>query len=176
MAVDFSKYWRDIIVPIVMHHPPPTIPQAVVLQSQHVLLVKRDNPALWELPGGGMTPDETPEDTVVREVYEETGTTVVIREFLGWYERTGFRPHRSPVYVCTPTGGSLRPQHDETITVRYFPLLALPRGLFPWYRPMLQGDLDSTAPRPLRRTQHVGWRTLVHCLWLDLGSRCGLFD
>ena len=87
----------------------------------------------------------------MREVYEETGTTVVIQEFLGWYERTGFRPHRSPVYVCTPTGGSLRAQLDETITVRYFPLLALPRGLFPWYRPMLQGDLDSTAPRPLRR-------------------------
>jgi ADP-ribose pyrophosphatase YjhB (NUDIX family) len=176
MPFAFSKYWRDIIFPIITRQSPPTIPQAVVLQGQHVLLVKRDNPALWELPGGGMIAGEAPEDTVVREVFEETGTTVEIRELLGWYERTGFRPHRSPVYVCLPTGGSLRPQLDEALTVRYFPLLGLPHALFPWYRPILQHDIDSASPRPLSRTQHVGFCTLVQCLWLDLGNRCGLFD
>jgi 8-oxo-dGTP diphosphatase len=176
MGFNFAKYWRDIIFPIVTRQHPPTIPQAVVLQGHHVLLVKRDHPALWELPGGGMMPGESPEDTVRREVYEETGTAVEILEFLGWYERTGFRTHRSPVYVCAPTGGNLRPQLDEAIMVQYFPLSALPRGMFPWYRPILQRDVLSKAPRPLQRTEHLGVRTLVHCLFLDLGNRWGLFD
>ena len=175
MPVNFAKYWQDILLPILRHDPPPIIPQAVVRQGHYVLLVKRDHPALWELPGGGMRPGESPADTVVREVYEETGTTVEIQEFLGWYERTGFRAHRSPVYVCRPTGGRLRPQLNEASTVRYFPLSDLPRGMFPWYRSILQRDLDSTAPRPLQHTQHVGWRTLGHCLWLDFANRWGFF-
>jgi 8-oxo-dGTP pyrophosphatase MutT (NUDIX family) len=176
MGIDFSKYWQDIIFPIVTRQSPPTIPQAVVLQGQHVLLVKRDHPALWELPGGGMQPGESPEDTVVREVYEETGTAVEIVELLGWYERTGFRAHRSPVFLCTPTGGHIRPQLDEAIMVRYFPLVGLPRGMFPWFRPLLQHDVLSQAPRPLQRTAHLGWRTLLHCLFLDLGNRWGVLD
>jgi 8-oxo-dGTP pyrophosphatase MutT (NUDIX family) len=176
MGIQLHKYWYDIILPIVRREHAPTIPQAVVLQQQQVLLVKRDNPALWELPGGGMLPGESPEQTVVREVWEESGIAVEIVQLLGWYERTGFRAHRSPVYVCRPTGGVLRAHADEAITVRYFSLHALPRGLFPWFRVILQHDVQSPAPRPLQRTQHVGVPTLFHCLALDLGSRLGLLD
>jgi 8-oxo-dGTP pyrophosphatase MutT (NUDIX family) len=176
MSIQLHKYWRDIILPIVRREHAPTIPQAVVLQSQQVLLVKRDNPALWELPGGGMLPGESPEQTVVREVWEESGIAVEIMQLLGWYERTGFRAHRSPVYVCRPIGGVLQAHADEAITVRYFPLQALPRGLFPWFRGVLQHDVQSQAPRPLQRMQHVGMQTLFHSLALDLGSRLGLLD
>jgi hypothetical protein len=48
--------------------------------------------------------------------------------------------------------------------------------MFPWYRSILQRDLDSAAARPLQHTQHLGWRTLGHCLWLDFANRWGLFD
>jgi 8-oxo-dGTP diphosphatase len=44
------------------------------------LLIRRNNPphiGLWSPPGGKMNPGETPEETVMREVYEETGLTVV---------------------------------------------------------------------------------------------------
>jgi ADP-ribose pyrophosphatase YjhB (NUDIX family) len=176
MGIRLHKYWYDVLLPIVRREHPPTIPQAVVLQQQQVLLVKRDNPPLWELPGGGMLPGELPEETIVREVYEETGTVVEIVELLGWYERTGFRAHCSPVYICHPTGGCLRPHSDEAITVRYFPLHALPRGLFPWFRGLLQHDVRGSTPRPLQRTQHVGVWTLFHCLALDLGGRLGLLE
>lgn len=37
----------------------------------------------WTLPGGGMEYGEQPSDTVVREVFEETGYTVVVGELLG---------------------------------------------------------------------------------------------
>jgi ADP-ribose pyrophosphatase YjhB (NUDIX family) len=176
MGVKLHKYWQDILLPIVRRDAPPTIPQAVVIQAQQVLLVKRDNPALWELPGGGIMGAESPEETVQREVREETGITVEVLELLGWYERTGFRPHYAPVYVCRPLAGSLRPHAEEALSVRYFPLHALPRSLFPWYKSILQVDLYSATPRPVQRRQHVGLRTLCHCLTLDIGSRLGWLD
>jgi 8-oxo-dGTP pyrophosphatase MutT (NUDIX family) len=141
-----------------------------------VLLVQRDNPLLWELPGGGILPGEHPETTLCREVQEETGVCVEIVELLGWYERTGFRAHRSPVYLCHPVGGQLRPQAEEAVMVRFFPLQALPRGLFPWYRPILQQDLVSPELHPLQRTQHLGIRMVLHCVALDLGNRWRVWD
>jgi ADP-ribose pyrophosphatase YjhB (NUDIX family) len=147
----------------------------VVLQDRQVLLVQRDSPRFWELPGGGMAPGETTEEAVVREVREETGVQVEIVELLGWYERTGFRAHRSPVYLCHPCGGQPQGQDDDTMQVRYFPLLALPYGLCPWYRVILERDLPrSPKARPLQHTQHLGLWTVLHCLGLDVASRLGL--
>ena len=171
MPVHAAKYWRDILAPILRRDAPPTIPQAIVLRGQDVLLVQRDAPRLWELPGGSMLPEETPEQTVIREVREEAGLEVMVVELLGAYERTGWRAHRSPVYVCDPTGAMHSTQDDDTITRRFFPLHALPRHMFPWYRTILQQDLYSAQPRPLYRTQHLGLWTVLHCTGLDLASR-----
>jgi 8-oxo-dGTP pyrophosphatase MutT (NUDIX family) len=176
MTMQLHKYWHDIILPIIRREVPPTIPQAVVLHDNQVLLVKRDSPALWELPGGKMLPDESPERAVVREVYEETGIHVDISELLGWYERTGFRAHHAPVYLCRQTGGRLQPQLNETTQVRYFALQALPHGMFPWYRELLLQDCGSAAQKPLRRVQHLGIRTVLHCLYLDIAGRLGFLD
>ena len=176
MGFDLQKYWSDIVAPVLRREQSPTIPQAVVLQEQHVLLVKRDNPMLWELPGGGMLTGETPEDAIVREVYEETGIRVKIVSLLGWYARTGFRAHHSPVYICHPIGGDAILHSEDVIQVRYFPLHALPRGQFPWYRPILQCDLLSSETRPLRRTQHLGIGTVLQCILLDLACRLRLLS
>jgi hypothetical protein len=54
MPLNLHKYWSDILRPVLTGESAPTIPQAVVLRDQDVLLVKRDSPALWELPGGGV--------------------------------------------------------------------------------------------------------------------------
>lgn len=170
------KYWQDILLPILRRDDPPIIPQAVVMQGQQVLLVQRDTPHLWELPGGWMRDGESPEATIVREVYEETGLHVRVVELLGWYERTGWRPHRSPVYICCPLGGVLQPQLTEATAVRYFPPQALPTRMFPWYRAIVQQDMRSREPRPLQRRQHISLKVVLHCLALDLGGRLGLID
>ena len=176
MRFQSQKYWHDLLLPVLRQDRPPTVPQAIVVQDRQVLLVQRHTPRFWELPGGSMVPGETPEATVVREVQEETGVYVEIMELLGWYERTGFRAHHSPVYVCRPRSGLLQAGDADTVQARYFPLHRLPRGLCPWYRSMLQRDLLSPYPRPLRVTQHLGLRTVLHCIGLDLVGRFGLLS
>jgi ADP-ribose pyrophosphatase YjhB (NUDIX family) len=119
----------------------PVVPQAVILrdgpQGPEVLLVKRTTPRAWELPGGNVAGSEAPEEALLREVREETGLDVRIERLVGWYRRTGFRPHRSPVYVCAPTGGRLRAS-VEAVDIAFFPVRRLPLGLFPWYRPIVR--------------------------------------
>jgi 8-oxo-dGTP diphosphatase len=176
MAINLSKYWSDMVRPMLRREHPPMVPQAVILHDQQVLLVKRDTPALWELPGGGILSGETPEAAIHREVYEETGINVEIIELLGWYQRTGFRAHCAPVYLCRPIGGSLRSHSDDVVNVRYFPLHDLPRGMFPWYRSILEHDVLRSTPRPLQCTQHLGLWVVLECLALDVGSRLRLLD
>ena len=50
-----------------------------LFQEQQILVYRRDDkpgipfPGLWDLPGGGREGNETPEDCVLREVFEEFG-------------------------------------------------------------------------------------------------------
>lgn len=169
-----TKYWSDILRPVLAAEKPPTIPQAVVVRADEVLLVRRDAPRLWELPGGKIHAGETPDQAVRREVEEETGVRIEIIELLGWYERTGFRAHRSPVFIGRPLQDIRGGAREDVVDVRYFPLARLPRGIFPWYRPILTNDITSPDRRPLQRRQHLGFATVVECTWLDVGGRLGM--
>lgn len=50
-----------------------------------VLLTKRADNGLWCLPSGGVDPGECVEETIIREVYEETGLTVRVVRLTGVY-------------------------------------------------------------------------------------------
>ena len=176
MAVRFHKYWTDLIKPALVKGTTPVIPQAVVLRNGEVLLVKRDSPALWELPGGGILPGETIEDALRREVQEESGVPIEVIELLGWYERTGFRAHLSPTYICKSLSENLMSSSDDVIDVRYFPLKDLPQNIFPWFRSVLYTDVASARSGPLKRTQHLGFGVVLRCIGLDLGGRLGVFE
>jgi len=52
--------------------------RAIILHNDQLLLIERwrDNLHYFSVPGGGIEPNETPEQTVVREIAEETGCVI----------------------------------------------------------------------------------------------------
>jgi 8-oxo-dGTP diphosphatase len=59
-----------------------------------VLLIKRNTipfKGYWAVPGGRMDPGETVEQTIVREVKEETGLDVEIVHKIGEYVEVGVK-------------------------------------------------------------------------------------
>lgn len=55
--------------------------KGVLVRNDRVLLVHNERDE-WELPGGRLEPGETPEQTVAREITEETGLSVDVAEIL----------------------------------------------------------------------------------------------
>lgn len=79
------------------------------------------------LPKGGADPGETPEETAAREVREETGTTVDVREPLGevsyWYRRNGRRIHKTVhFFLCRYVSGDTADHDHEVDDARWIRL------------------------------------------------------
>ena len=76
----------------------------VVRDDGRVLAIKRSDDGRWVPPGGVLELDETPQDGVAREVYEETGLKVQAVRLSGVYKnmRLGVV---SLAFVCEVTGG-----------------------------------------------------------------------
>jgi 8-oxo-dGTP diphosphatase len=112
-----------------------------------VLLVKRRDMPVWVLPGGHAEADETPEQTVLREVKEETGFSVVVLEKVGEY----LYPNRKDlnyVFICQITSG-IATVSGESKAIKYFALDKLPDLISP-YAPKMIDDALSDSPRPTR--------------------------
>jgi ADP-ribose pyrophosphatase YjhB (NUDIX family) len=82
-----------------------------------VLLVRRADDGLWCLPCGWVEPNESPEETAVRETREETGLEIQARRLIGVYTRranVGHGPHSAVAvgYLCEAKGGTLRTSHE----------------------------------------------------------------
>jgi len=81
----------------------------------------------WGLPTGYARKGEPFEDTVVREVREETGLDVRVGELARL--RSGYRLRAEVAYEARFTGGTLRIDPFEILEARWFPPDALPEGL-----------------------------------------------
>jgi 8-oxo-dGTP diphosphatase len=75
----------------------------------------------WALPGGIMDPDESIEETAVREAKEETGLDVEIIKLVGVYSKPGRDSRGRSVSVCyaaNVTGGELKADTDAKEILR----------------------------------------------------------
>ena len=105
----------------------------VLVEKGRVLLVKRrwdPRAGSWCLPAGFMEAGETPEQTAVRELEEETGVIAQLTGLFGVY--AGFDDPRVRavliLYAGVSTGGTLR-AGDDAIDLAWYPLDALPDDL-----------------------------------------------
>ena len=69
---------------------------------QTVLLTRRSDNGRWCLPGGGMDPGESADETCVREVLEETGLDVRVTRLVGVYTSPN-------ILVEYPDGNKIQP-------------------------------------------------------------------
>jgi ADP-ribose pyrophosphatase YjhB (NUDIX family) len=105
----------------------------VLVETGRVLLVKRrwdPRAGAWCLPAGFMEAGETPEQTAVRELEEETGVIAQLTGLFGVY--AGFDDPRVRavliLYAGVATGGTPR-AGDDAIELAWYPLDALPDDL-----------------------------------------------
>ncbi len=105
--------------------------------SDRILLVKRDTvpfKGYWALPGGRMELGETVEQTVVREVKEETGLDVTVVRKIGEYIEKGVKDNVEYEYYPTcflvkTVGGEIKRQESEIQEIQLFSLKELPYPL-----------------------------------------------
>jgi 8-oxo-dGTP diphosphatase len=102
-----------------------------------ILLIKRSTPPFvgyWALPGGRVDPGETVEQTIVREVKEETGLDVTVVSKIGEYHeqgvQSGFEYDYYPAcFLVKVVGGEIKKQESEIEEIKLFSLNAVPKPL-----------------------------------------------
>ncbi len=95
---------------------------AIIIEDDHVVLVKRLHPPLqaeWSIPGGVLEVGELVREAAVREAREETGLTVEPGELLGVYDRVLRNSEQRVQYhyvlidfLCRRVGGDLAAASD----------------------------------------------------------------
>lgn len=87
--------------------------RAVIIKDGRLLLIKRVKPeeVYWVFPGGGLLPEEGPEDGLAREVLEETGFVIKPVKKI-WQRVFNFpgeqdRQHEETYFECEIMNGEL---------------------------------------------------------------------
>lgn len=116
----------------------------VVIVNQKVLLVKRRDFPLWDLPGGVVESDELPSEAAIREMYEETGYEVQIDyEFARYIDKT--RNDCQHLFKSHIINGELKRTTTETRDLRWFSLNRLPLLTIPNRKRQIRDALTITG-------------------------------
>ncbi len=105
--------------------------RAAAFQEGRILLVRERSDGLWTLPGGWADVNESPAESVEREVWEESGYRAKATKLLALWDRSrhGHPPHAfyiyKAVFLCEVTGGAAH-ESLETDGVGFFAEDALP--------------------------------------------------
>ena len=92
-----------------------------IIESNKVLLTKREDFEVWCLPGGAIEPGESFPQAAVREAKEETGLDIEIMRLVGVFSRPlGNDSTHNVVFAAKPIGGAIQPQLNEVLEARFF--------------------------------------------------------
>jgi 8-oxo-dGTP diphosphatase len=116
-----------------------------------ILLIKRDTvpfKGYWALPGGRLELGETVEQTIVREIKEETGLDVVVVRKVGEYHEQGTQDgvdydYYPACFLVRVVGGEIRRQPSEIREVKLFSLSEVPKDLAFVHNQMVKDYLAS---------------------------------
>lgn len=120
--------------------------------EKRYLLARRADIGWWNLVGGGLEYDETPEAGLAREAREEIGAEIVVMRLVGVYAKP---PKREIVltYLCRLAPGSPEPTTSEEVSeVGAFTVAELPEDVLPKHRQRVL-DAASGQVEAFRRTQ-----------------------
>jgi ADP-ribose pyrophosphatase YjhB (NUDIX family) len=97
---------------------------AVFDDNDRILLVRRADDEKWGLIAGWIDTNESPAQTVVRELAEEAGVDARVDRLVGVFFREAAvsgvaHGTVSVVYLCSITGGALRPQPHEVLELAW---------------------------------------------------------
>jgi len=110
-----SSSLYDLIVDVL----PIASVEAVIVKDDSLLFLRRNNNPVrdqWWFPGGRIRKGETFEETLIREVKEETGLDVIESELVNVYSRIFNERHDiTIVYLCKckPDKITLNSEHSE---------------------------------------------------------------
>lgn len=133
-------------------------------EKKKVLLIKRRDIPVWVLPGGGIEREETPEEAVIRETYEETGLSVQVVRKVAEYLPVNKLTQLTHVFECAVVKGDLQ-TGTETQDIGFFLFSKLP-VLPPPYLSWIRDALSNQELILQKKIEGVSYYMLVKFLFL----------
>jgi colanic acid biosynthesis protein WcaH len=146
-----TKFIPDNLYNKIMKLLPIVSVEAVIISDKRLLLLKRNNEPVkgeWWFPGGRIQKGESLEDTLRREVKEETGLEISSYKLINVYSRVFPERHDITIaYLCKCKKGivKLNSEHSEYIFFR-----EMPNNLHPCIQKTIQESVWEKGSRELR--------------------------
>mgnify|MGYP001588603436 FL=1 len=122
----------------------------IINEKNEILIQRRREENEWGLPGGAMELGESAEETLRREIKEETGLEITIERLLGLYTKyfhtypNGDKTQSVVItFICRRAGGELQSENAETLELAYIAPENMPPLIFDDNRDAIQDYING---------------------------------